>query len=331
MVGLELSDFVHAEAVVRRVFPPTPVLAAPNLSARVGAEIYLKLDCFTPIRTFKLRGALVKLQALADSGTTGGVITASAGNHGLAVARAARLYGRPAVVCVPRGANPQKVAAIQAEGARVVEHGDDYQAAYERSLELGRAGGLSQVHAYDDPHVIAGQGTLALELASAGDFDAVLVGVGGGGLVSGLAACGSYLNPAPRVFGIQPEGADSMIRSLAAGRVVELERVETVADGLAARKPGEWTLELTRRYVAGVLPVTDAELLEAMAVLLATERVVAEPAGVAGVAALLRYGAGRFGSRIAVVVSGANLSDEAFKRLLDLPPSGSGGSPTRRS
>lgn len=311
---VDLTQFRHAESIVRRFFPPTPVLAAPRLSERLGTPVSIKLDCFTPIRTFKIRGALVKLQSLVDAGRTGGVVTASAGNHGLAVARAARLFGRPAVICVPEGANPQKKALIAAEGARVVEHGRDYQAAFEHCLQIGREEGLSLVHAYDDPYVIAGQGTIALELADF-DFDTVLTGIGGGGLISGVAAAIKALKPGVRVIGVQPEGADSMIRSVAAGRIVELDRVSTIADGLGARKPGEHTLAMTARYVDRLLPVSDDDLLTAMRFLLHEERLVAEPAGAAGTAALLRYGAEGLGKTM-VLLTGANIADSVLQRIL---------------
>jgi threonine dehydratase len=310
---VEIERFQQAEAVVRRYFPPTPVISAPRLSARLGTEVSLKLECFTPIRTFKIRGALVKLQSLVDAGVQGGVVTASAGNHGLAVARAARLFGRPATICVPDGANPQKKALIEAEGARVVEHGVDYQAAFENCLRIGQEEGLSLVHAYDDPAVIAGQGTVALELANF-EFDTLLMGIGGGGLISGVAAAIKTLKPGVRVIGVQPEGADSMIRSVGAGRIVELARVSTIADGLGARKPGEHTLSMTAQHVDQLLSVSDDDLWEAMRVLLHEERIVAEPAGAAGTAALLRHGAAGLGKTMALV-TGANIADAVFERI----------------
>ncbi|HLN62498.1 MAG TPA: threonine/serine dehydratase, partial [Symbiobacteriaceae bacterium] len=278
MVSIE--DLRKAEAVVRRFFPATPLIGAPRLTEHLGTSVYLKLENVTPIRTFKIRGALVKLQSLVDAGVEGGVVTASAGNHGLAVAKAARLFGRSAVVCVPDGANPQKKALIAAEGAQVVEHGRDYQAAFENCVRIGEAEGRTLVHAYDDPFVIAGQGTVGLELADSGlEFDTVLMGIGGGGLISGVAAALKALKPGVRVIGVQPEGADSMIRSIKAGRIVELDRVATIADGLGARKPGEHTLAMTTRFVDEIRPVSDDDLWTAMRFLLHQERIVAEPAG----------------------------------------------------
>lgn len=313
---MNLDQFRAAEAVVRRFFPPTPLIFAPRLSERLSTEVWLKLDSFTPIRTFKIRGALNKLNALAGAGLTGGVVTASAGNHGLAVARAARLFERPAVVVVPEGANPQKVALIAAEGARVVQHGQDYQAAFEHCLAIGEAEGLTLVHAYDDQHVIAGQGTIALELAHSGvEFDTVLTGIGGGGLISGVAAALKAIKPGVRAIGVQPEGADSMIRSVKAGRIVELDKVQTIADGLGARKPGEHTLAMTEQYVDEIRPIGDDDLWTAMRTLLREERIVAEPAGAAGTAALLRDGAQGLG-RVVVLVTGGNIADAVLDRVL---------------
>jgi threonine dehydratase len=310
-----VTDLRAAEAVVRRYFPATPLIGAPRLGAHLGTEVLLKLECFTPIRTFKLRGALVKLQSLEVNGITGSVVTASAGNHGLAVARAARLFGRPAVICVPSGANPQKMGLIAAEGARVVEGGVDYQAAFENCLRIAEAESMTVVPAYDDPSVIAGQGTIGLELVDSGvPFDTVIMGIGGGGLISGVAAALKQLQPGIRVIGVQPEGADSMLRSVEAGRIVELERVQTIADGLGARKPGQQTLAHTQRYVDQLLRVSDADLLEAMRFLLREERIVAEPAGAAGVAALLKYGVQDLG-RVAVIISGANIADSLFAEI----------------
>jgi threonine dehydratase len=309
---VDLDRIRRAEAVVRRFFPPTPLLRAGRLSRRLGVELWLKLDAFTPIRTFKLRGALVKLQALTEAGLAGGVITASAGNHGLAVAHAARLFGRPASVVVPERANPQKADAIAAEGARVLRFGVDYQAAYERSLEIAASEGLHHVHAYDDPDVIAGQGTVALELPECGAF---LCGIGGGGLIAGTSTALRARFPATAIVGVQPEGADSMARSLEQGRRVTLEEVRTIADGLAARSPGDRTLQLVRRNAVRVVRVSDAQILEAARLLLREERVVAEPAGVAALAALV-CDPGLASGRTVVLISGANISDELLAGLL---------------
>lgn len=315
-MDLNSLPFEPAEHTVRRFFPPTPLLEARRLSQRFGTPVSLKLDCFTPIRTFKLRGALVKMQALADDGAPGAVVTASAGNHGLAVARAARLFGRAATVVVPMGANPQKVEAIQAEGATVIHHGVDYQAAFEHCQALAHARGDTVVHAYDDPHIIAGQGTLGLELPTCDTF---LCGIGGGGLIAGVATVLKTVraaqHPGVRVIGVQPEGADSMARSMEQRRIVSLEQVKTIADGLGARHPGPLTFELTQRHVDQVVRVSDDALMEALRVLLLEERVVAEPAGVAGLAALMQQPSLAKG-HVIIGITGGNISDGILARVM---------------
>lgn len=310
---VSLQRIREAEREIRRFFPPTPLLEAPRISRRIGARVWLKLETVTPVRVFKIRGALARIARL-PAGMA--VVSASTGNHGLAVARAARLAGRCATIFVPRQSNPRKVEAIQAEGARVVQEGADYLEAYQAACRWAKARGLAFVHAYDDPDVIAGQATIALELAPHGPFDCLLCGVGGGGLVSGLALACHHLGLPTRVVGVQSEGAPSMAVSLREGRPVTLSAVRTLAEGLAARQPGARTFAVAQRFVDRVVLVTDDELCEAAAVLLADEQLVAEPSGVAGLAALLRYGPGPFGERLCVVVSGANVSPAVFRELL---------------
>lgn len=303
------ADVARAEPIVRRAFPPTPLLAAPRLSARLGREVWIKLESTTPIRAFKLRGALVKLEALPAAR---GVITASAGNHGLAVSWAARAHGKPATVVVPETANPQKVEAMRGLGAEVLAHGHDYQAALEHSLVLAEQRGLVSVHAYDDPWIIAGQGTLALELP---EVDTLVASIGGGGLIAGLAVAWKARRPGGRLVGVEPVGADAMARSLEAGHVVTLDEVRTIADGLGARRPSALTLRLTRAGIDTVVRVEDAALMHALRVLLDDERLIAEPAGAAAVAALLAHPELAVG-RTVVVLSGANVSDAVLAQVL---------------
>jgi threonine dehydratase len=304
-----LSDVEAALPIVRRHFPPTPLVFARRLSARLDREIWLKLDALTPIRTFKIRGALVKVDSIAKSAT--GVVTASAGNHGLAVAWAARRYDLPATIVVPESANPEKVAAIRAERADVIHHGADYQAASDHAQRIAEERSFTMVHAYDDPSIIAGQGTLGLEIESA---DTVAVGIGGGGLISGLGVALKGRFPALRLFGAQPEGADSMARSLASGEITSIDRVTTIADGLGARRPGLLTLALTKRYVERVLRVSDAALIEALRILLRDERIIGEPAGIAGLAAILAEPEIASG-KIVLPITGANVSDRVLEEI----------------
>jgi threonine dehydratase len=310
-----INHLLRAESIIRKYFPPTPLILAPELSEKLQTEVYLKLETVTPIRVFKIRGALVKIQSLIDDGIEGGVITASAGNHGLAVARAAKLAGRSSVVCVPKGANRKKMKLIEAEGAQIIEDGEDYQASFENCLQIAEDRGLTVIHAYDDPHVINGQGTIGVELANSGiDFDTVIMGIGGGGLVSGVGLALNHLRPNVRVIGVEPEGANAMSRSIEVGEEVELEKVSTIADGLAARKPGKFTFQLTQKYVDRIYSVSEENLLDGMRFLLHKERLIAEPAGIAGTAALLRYGGEGLG-KIVVVVTGAHPTEQVLRQI----------------
>lgn len=308
------AAFDRAAAVVARHFPATPLLQSRVIGPRLGIDLWFKLDCVTPVRTFKLRGALNKLEALRHRDPGVGFITASAGNHGLAVAWAGRAFGRRATVVVPVTANPQKVAAIRAEGAVVVPHGGDYQEAFDHSLALAASSGAAHVHAYDDLDIIAGQGTLVLELPT---VDAVVCGVGGGGLLAGVASALVAHGRTTAAWGVQPIGAASMVRALSAGHPVALEAVTTIADGLGARITGVHTLELVRAHARGVVTVTDDELVEAVRQLAHDERLVVEPAGAAGVAGLLVH-RGIASGRVVAILSGANISDELWTRVRDL-------------
>jgi threonine dehydratase len=253
-----------------------------------------------------------------------GVITASAGNHGLGVAYAAAEFQVAATVYVPLAANQLKVEAIKRLGARVVAAGETYNDAFVAASAEQQRTGATFVHAYNDPDVVAGQGTVALEmLAQLQGFDTVVVPIGGGGLIGGVSMYLKARHPSVRVIGVEPSGADAMRRSLEAGRIVTLERVKTIADGLAASSPGTLSFDLARRYVDRVVIVEDGEMLRAIRVLFEWEHLLAEPAGAAGLAALLFHpsevAAGR---RVVVVVSGANVSEEVLVQALKSPRPG---------
>jgi threonine dehydratase len=279
--------------------------------------VYLKIESIQPIRAFKVRGALNKLIRLSDVQRSAGVITASAGNHGMGVAYAAATFKTPATVYVPETANPFKVEAIRRLGARVVAAGRDYNGAYLEALSAQREGGATFVHAYDDPQVIAGQGTIATELLSdLAEFDTVLVPVGGGGLIGGIALYLKSKHPNIRVIGVEPVGADGMSRSLEAGRIVTLERVTTIADGLAASAPGTLTFELAQRHVDEMIRVEDTEMLRSIRLLFEWEHLLAEPSGAAALAALLYHHRPAPNERVVVLLSGGNVTDEVMLQAL---------------
>lgn len=323
--GLTDERFEAAWQAVRAAMPPTPLVPSPGLSARAGRPVWLKLEGVTPVRAFKVRGALAKVWELDAAGEKGGLVTASAGNHGLAVAYAGRLSGREVTVYVPEAANPVKVAAIRAEGATVVATGSDYQAASEVALEAVRRGRGLWVHPFDDPAVIAGQATVAREIAEAlPEVRQVAVGIGGGGLAAGVGAWLARRLPEAHLVGVEMMGADSMLRSIAAGRVVALEKVSTIADGLAPRAVSERTRRLVGALAEAVLPLGDEALLGAVRWLVERERVLAEPSGAAVVGALLE-GALAGEGVLVLVVSGANIAPADLVRALDAAMPGGDG------
>ncbi len=316
---VRLSDVLAAQARLARYLVPTPL--QPSVAAReaVGGDVLLKLEMFQPIRVFKIRGALNRILHLREEGHAGGVVTASAGNHGMAVAYAAERFGIPATVCVPRTGNQAKVRAIRRLGARIVAEGEDFQAASDNADRIAVEEGLTFVHAYDDVDVVAGQATLGMELLlQPQPFDSVLLPIGGGGLLGGVSLAIKRHRPEVKVYGIAMSGADSMVRSLAAGRVVALDQVRTIADGLSPRRPSELTLSLVRRYVDDVVVIDDDDLYRALHLLLFEEHLVVEPSGAATLAALMRFGAQRFGQRPIAVLSGGFCADEIVRRVVQM-------------
>lgn len=260
-----------------------------------------------------MRGALNKVMSIDAEDRPAGVVTASAGNHGLGVAYAAAAFNMPATVYVPETANSLKVEAIRRFGARVVPAGRSYSAANVEAQHSQRESGATFVHAYDDARVIAGQGTIGLEiLADLADVDTVLVPVGGGGLISGIALYIKERKPTVRVIGVEPAGADAMSRSLTAGEIVTLDKVTSIADGLAASAPGKLTFELARRYVDEMLIVQDEEMLRAIRLLFEWEHLLAEPAGAAAIAALLYHYQPAPNEKVVVLLSGANVTNEVM-------------------
>jgi threonine dehydratase len=311
------ADVERAAVDLRAHLSPTPLQHSRAFTDKARCHVYLKIESIQPIRAFKVRGALNKLIRMPETQRAAGVITASAGNHGMGVAYAAAVFKVPATVYVPESANPFKVEAIQRLGARVVHAGRNYSAANTEASSAQRDSGATFVHAYDDPDVVAGQGTIAAELlADLEDFDTVLVPVGGGGLIGGIALYLKAKQPGIKVIGVEPTGADGMHRSLLAGNIVTLERVSTIADGLAASGPGKVTFELAQRYVDEVILVEEAEMLRSIRLLFEWEHLLAEPAGAAGLAALLYHYRPAPNEKVVVILSGGNITDEVMIRAL---------------
>jgi len=294
----------------------SPLERAPGLSKRLGNEMLLKREDLQPVFSFKLRGAYNKMAGLPREKLAKGVIAASAGNHAQGVALAAQKLGCRAVIVMPVTTPRIKVDAVAGRGAKVVLHGDSYDEAYAEAMRLKRRHGYAFVHPYDDPEVIAGQGTVGMEILRqhAGPIDAVFVAVGGGGLISGIASYLKALRPGIRVVGVEPDDADAMDRSLKAGRRVKLEHVGLFADGVAVKQVGKETFRLCRKLVDEMVLVDTDEICAAIKDVFEDTRVVLEPAGalaIAGAKAWVeRHGAR--GKTLVAVACGANTN---FDRL----------------
>jgi threonine dehydratase len=311
------NRFEDARARIAGSIHRTPLVPSRTLSGRVGVPVYLKCENLQKTGAFKVRGALHRLLRLDDEERARGVVTISAGNHAQAVAWAAAAAGTRAVVVMPEHASPAKVEASRGYGADVVLHGTAREA-FARAFEIAEERGMRFVHPFDDEEVVAGHGSCALEiLEDLPDVGTVVVPVGGGGLVSGIAAATASVRPGVAVWGVEPEGADAMHRSLEAGRAVHLDHVDTVADGLGAPMAGVLNHALVSAYARGVVLVSDDEIVDAMKVMLERTKLLAEPAGAAGLAALLQGRIPLEGEApVAVVVSGGNVDLSLLGRLL---------------
>jgi threonine dehydratase len=313
----DIHDIKAAEGRIRKFIPPTPLEYSKGISQLLGTETYLKLENFQPIRVFKIRGALNKLLSLPDADRSRGVLTASSGNHGLAIAYASRAFGVNATICVPENVNPQKLRAIEEQGAEVIRHGRGYDETYEYAVATARERGLTFVHAFDDADVIAGQGTCGLEISrQLPDADTVVVGIGGGGLISGVAIAVKGTIPGARVLGAETTAIPSMHDSIRDGMLVHVSPQPTIADGMQAAVPGELTFEACRRHVDKIGLVTDAELEDAIYDLVSVSRVLAEPAGASPLAAMKGPLKGAGGRKVVLVVSGGNISLDLLASVL---------------
>ena len=314
---LELPRLKDIEAAAQRisgVASITPLIESPALSRRFGREVYLKLECFQPIRVFKIRGAYNKISRLPAQK----IVAASSGNHGIAVAYCSRMLGKQCTVVVPEAAVLEKVEVIQEYGAEVVKFGKYHSDREARARAIEDQTGATFVAPFNDPDVIAGQGTCGLEIAQQlDDFDSVIVPVGGGGLISGISIAIKWVKPSARVFGVEPTGAAKMQASLSAGRIVRIDEPKSIADGLIPASVGELTLEACEKNVDGMFSVSDEEILSAMKLLIREAHIFPEPSGSAPLAVLSKpENRSRLGDRVVLVVSGGNVSLRLLNRLL---------------
>ncbi|WP_277542542.1 threonine ammonia-lyase [Haloarcula laminariae] len=284
---LSFEDVQAARDRVAETTRQTPLEYSHTFSAMTGAEVHLKLELFQRTGSFKLRGATNRIATLSEAERENGVVTASAGNHAQGVALAATRIGVDSTIVMPEHAPISKVKATRSYGGNVVLSGEDYDEAAERAHEIEREEGRTYVHAFDDDYVMAGQGTIGLEIYDElPEVDTVVVPIGGGGLISGIATALDGLDPSVRVVGVQAEGASSVAESLEKGHRIERDSVETIADGIATRTVGEHTFEVIQERVDEVVTVTDSEIAVALTTLLERSKTLAEGAGAVALAAV---------------------------------------------
>jgi len=315
---ITLSDIETAMGRIRDSVYLSPCARSENFSAATNNSVYLKLDNLQRTGAFKERGALNKLLTLNEQQKARGVIAASAGNHAQGVAYHAGRLGIRARICMPLTTPLTKVSATKSYGTDVILHGTNYDEAYEEAVRLAQQEDLTLIHAFDDDAVIAGQGTLGLEiLQQHPDIEAVISPIGGGGLIGGVACALKESNPNIRVFGVQPSAIPSMKAALAAGKPVTLPPAKTIAEGIAVRRAGERTLPLVQKYVDDVVTVDDEEIANAILLLLEREKMLAEGAGAAAIAALLNHKLTLQGKKIAVLICGGNIDVTLLSRIIE--------------
>lgn len=314
---LSLDRVYKASTILKEIIRETDLIAAPNL--KQGCNVYLKTENLQVTGSFKIRGSYFKISQLTEEEKQKGVIACSAGNHAQGVALAATKNGIKSIICLPDGAPISKVEATKRYGAEVCLVKGVYDDAYNKALELKDEKGLTFIHPFNDPDVIAGQGTIGLEILNQlPSADVVVVPIGGGGLISGIAYTIKQLKPNCKVYGVQAAGAPSMEHSIADGEIETLDTVNTIADGIAVKTPGSLTYDICNEYVDGIVTVTDDEIALAILTLLEQQKLIAEGAGAVPVAAVMN---GKIpdvdGKNVVCVVSGGNIDVTILSRVIE--------------
>ncbi len=312
---LTLDKIYHASFVLKSVVRRTDLIKAPKLNP--DGEIYLKTENLQITGSFKVRGAYYKISQLSAEEKAKGVIACSAGNHAQGVALAAAANGIKSLICLPDGAPISKVEATKSYGADVCLVEGVYDDAYNKALQLKEEKGYTFIHPFDDENVIAGQGTIGLELLDQlPDVDAVIVPVGGGGLISGVAFAMKTLKPDIKVYGVQAEGAPSMVQSLNNGKIECLDSVSTIADGIKVKEPGVNTFEYCQKYVDKIVTVSDDEVSSAILALIEQQKLIAEGAGAVAVAAVMFNKVPVKGKKVVCLVSGGNIDVNILSKVI---------------
>lgn len=317
-VEIPLQEFERAAQRLKGVLHHTELDLSATFSAMTGGNIYLKYENSQKTGSFKIRGASNKIAALVERGETGAVVASSAGNHAQGVAYAAHRFGIPATIVMPKTAPIAKAKATEGYGANVVLAGDCYDDAYAKACEICEQEHATFLHPYNDPEVIAGQGTLGLEIL--GDLptaDIVIVPAGGGGLLAGVAACIKQINPRVQVIGVQAEGANAIAQSFHSHSYVQTDSVATIADGIAVKAPGDITVPLIQKYADDVVTVNDLEISEAVLLLMERCKQIVEPSGAAPVAAVLKGKVDVKGKNVVCLLSGGNIDVSFIQCIIE--------------
>ncbi|MBE6335071.1 MAG: threonine ammonia-lyase [Lentimicrobiaceae bacterium] len=315
---LKFSDIVSARSTLRGVAKNTTLLHSKSFSRMADANIYLKLENMQTTGAFKVRGAYNKLANLSQEEREKGVVAASAGNHAQGVAFSATKLGMQSTIFMPIFTPPLKVLATKGYGANVVLMGDSFDDAFAGSQEYAKEHNATYIHPFNDPLIIAGQGTIGLEVyEQIPDVDAIIVPIGGGGLIAGIAMAIKEMNPKVKVIGVNAAGAASMVGSLKANEIITLPSVSTIADGIAVKTPGNLTFDLVQKYVDDVVTVTDTEIAHTAYLMLQRAKILAEPAGVTSVAAALFKKANLKGMNVVPVVSGGNINMQILEQIIE--------------
>jgi threonine dehydratase len=307
------DDIVNAQELLSRTVRKTPLQTSRTFSGLAGTNLFLKLECLQVTGSFKVRGAFVKIGRLSDKQAGYGVIAASAGNHAQGVAYAAAIKKIPCTIVMPQNASPAKVAATRSYGAKVVRCGANYDDAWKATQEIAKTEGKTIIHAFDDPDVIAGQGTIGLELLEdLPDVDRIYLPIGGGGLAAGVAIAVKSRKPNVKIIGVESKAFPAMKESVAKGSLQCTRRGYSIADGIAVKQPGELTLEIISKYLDDIVLVEDTSIVKTMFLMMERAKLVAEPAGAASLAYLLSsngdgHAGGRRTDKVAAILSGGNV------------------------
>ncbi len=315
---MNVKEIERAHAALHNVLHAIPLSSSRTFSQMSGAELFLKCENLQKTGSFKVRGAYYKIAKMAREGNLRSVVAASAGNHAQGVAFSAASQGIASTIVMPLATPIAKISATRDYGAEIVLHGSCYDDAYAKAREIQEESGAAFVHPFDDADVIAGQGTVAIEIfRDMPAVDAVLVPAGGGGLLAGIAFYIKSINPRVRVIGVQAEGADALVRSFHSGSLVTSPAVHTIADGIAVKTPGDLNLEYIRKYVDDMVTVSDNEIAESILLLLERNKMVVEPAGAVSLAAALRKKVDLSGLRTVAVLSGGNIDVSFIHKIVE--------------